>query len=130
MSDKNKKKKKRVTIRDDDDPDDRHRKLAELGALPPSEDDDEFVRDVEVLSDVPSVDTSRADKPPNYKMNCLFWILITPVIFLVLFTFSVEFFYFLHFTNCSIYDVADQIVMFDSTKIEKSFQNLHKICIL
>ena len=129
MSDSNnKKKKKRVSIKDDDDDEDRHQKLAELGALPPSEDDDEFVRDVEVMSEIPEIDTTRADEPPRRVFRALLWMIMIPIVLLVCFAFTIEFLYLIRTTNCSFNDMMDEIATFDTTEIEKSFWNLYSHC--
>jgi hypothetical protein len=45
--------------------------LSEAGALPPAEMDgyDGYERDVEVMSEAPEIDTTRADKPPMFRAS-------------------------------------------------------------
>lgn len=69
---------KQVRIREGPDDDDdmelassertKMTELANAGALPPAENDDE--REVDVLSEPPEIDTTRADKPPMMTPTC------------------------------------------------------------
>ena len=125
--------KKKVKMEDDSDDEASHRALAKLGGLPPAENDEDglVVRDVDVLSEVPEVDTSWADDVPRANNCCCIWVLIClaiPLVGLIVAILASGVLFASHQSTCSVYQVLDMLSRFNASEIEDAIQGLYLDC--
>ena len=124
--------KKKVKMEDDSDDEASHLALAKLGGLPPAENDEGLVaRDVDVLSEVPEIDTTWADDIPKASNCCCIWFLIClaiPLVGLLVAILSSGILFASHQSTCSAYQVLDMLSRFNASELEDAIQGLYLDC--
>lgn len=123
---KSKKKKVKKTVRMEDE---QHRTLAKLGALPPA-DEDEPVRDVDVFSEAPEIDTTWSERPPRRSYCCysgLFCVCV-PILVLAVVLTTFEVLFVGHRSVCSVYEVLTRLSRLNSSEIEAGISNMYTEC--
>ena len=133
MAPKKKVTKKVKMMEDDSDDEGAHRALAKLGGLPPAENDEDglVARDVDVLSEVPEIDTTRADDMPRSSNCCCIWFLIClaiPLVGLLVAILASGILFASHQSTCSVYQVLDMLSRFNSSEIEDAIRSMYLDC--
>ena len=124
--------KKKVRMQEDSDDEASHQALAKLGALPPAEIDEGLVaRDVDILSEVPEVDTTWAYDMPKASNCCLIWFLIClaiPLVGLLIAILASGILFASHQSICSVYEVLDRLSRFNASEIEDGIRSMYLDC--
>jgi hypothetical protein len=122
-----KKTKKKVKMEDNENV---TQTLAKLGALPPSSDDEEGIvdRDIDILSEEPEIDTTRAEERPKRRKLCLVFFamcVLTPF-FVVLAVSGIAF--LVQNSKCSVSMLLDQLTNMNASDIELGIRNMYSDC--
>jgi hypothetical protein len=124
---------KKVKMMDDSDDEASHRALAKLGGLPPAENDEDGIvaRDVDVLSEVPEIDTTRAEDMPRAGNYCCISFLVClaiPLVGLLVAILASGILFASHQSTCSVYQVLDMLSRFNASELENAIQGLYLDC--
>ena len=126
---KSKKKKVKKVVRMEDD--EQHRTLAKLGALPPADEDDGYAeREVDVLSEVPEIDTTWSDRPPKRSYCCypgLFCVCV-PLLVLAVVLAMFEVLFVGRRSICSVYEVLTRLSRLNASEIEAGVVAMYTEC--
>ena len=110
---------------------DEFRVLSDVGALPPASeesDDGRVEREVDVLSEAPEVDTTRAEERPS-KMRRLGWICcLFPILALMVGILVATIGFVTSHSRCSVANVLDAMSALNASDLERGVLNVYKEC--
>lgn len=105
--------------------------LSDAGALPPAESDDGLVeREIDVLSDIPEIDTTRADPPPDKTFKrlglfCCFLPFATLVGVLVVFSVL----YLSSKSKCDTAEIFEKLGDVNVSELELGLSRVYEACV-
>lgn len=105
--------------------------LSDVGALPPpseESDDGRVEREVDVLSEAPDIDTTRAEERPS-KMRRLGWICcLLPIIALVVVILVATIDFITSHSKCSVADVLNAMSALNASDLESGVLTVYEEC--
>lgn len=106
--------------------------LAEAGALPPSENSDDGIveREVDVMSEPPEIDTTRAEERPPDKRGrlCLLCLCIPLVAILIVLTITSAAYASSH-SNCTATEVLHRLNNLSVSEFEAGASRVYEACV-